>query len=614
MNFRQLDLLKNSLIDWNVNYSVYPYNGYTINEVLCQFFDAINKGIVVINDYTKWVDELLNWIKAEGLESEVVQAINKIIENGTLENIINNEIFYDLQNKIDSTTDDIEKGLRPLNVVLKDRINVESDDTARLQRTINDMKNGQALCLPVGLVVSNTIVVNSKNVKIYSETPAEINNINYSNIKFTGEGVLFANGNTTNQVTFENLVLLGDGVHDQNCFELYVHKSNINNCTISNFKGYGIHFVNKNFTKWTGENKIKDCFIHYCGVGVKITKDIENNSVYDSYLKDTIIHSCKKWVDADKMNGWRISGCHFYSSTPQTESRFIIRDTAEVVIRNNYIEIGSQEDNLFDLYVNNSKGGIFISHNELFFSNPTPITKQQVVFNIINNSACKNIVLTNNMLYTNATQENIYLLGITNPNNPIYASLVNNEFPIKQLFKSQRPQSTYELRIAQNEYHYRVNNGLVINNFSDKKKLLINSYETYEESLTDTTNQIACVLNDESIYFVKDSQRTKIASPPVYKEIEPVNNWSKQEGYFNKICKLANMINIGFTLHGGTKTDGTVIFTIPEGFKPYYHIEGVITLDDGTTGKYFINKNNGQVTINNVTKGNTIRGIINYAL
>ena len=100
MNFKQLDLLKNSLIDWNVNYSVYPYNGYTINEVLCQFFDAINKGIVVINDYTKWVDELLNWVKAEGLKEEVVKALENMIETGKIEDIINNEIFGDINTDI----------------------------------------------------------------------------------------------------------------------------------------------------------------------------------------------------------------------------------------------------------------------------------------------------------------------------------------------------------------------------------------------------------------------------------------------------------------------------------------------------------------------------------
>ena len=109
MNFKQLDLLKNSLIDWNVNYSVYPYNGYTINEVLCQFFDAINKGIVVINDYTKWVDELMNWIKLEGLENEVREGLEKMISDGVFNDIINTSIFNELNASVNKNTINIQK-------------------------------------------------------------------------------------------------------------------------------------------------------------------------------------------------------------------------------------------------------------------------------------------------------------------------------------------------------------------------------------------------------------------------------------------------------------------------------------------------------------------------
>lgn len=101
MNYKQLDLLKNSLIDWNVNYSVYPYNGYTINEVLCQFFDAINNGIIVINNYTEWVDELIKWIKKEGLEEEVNKALDKMLEDGTLDNIINTNLLGDITSNLD---------------------------------------------------------------------------------------------------------------------------------------------------------------------------------------------------------------------------------------------------------------------------------------------------------------------------------------------------------------------------------------------------------------------------------------------------------------------------------------------------------------------------------
>lgn len=99
-NFTQLDTLNKCLIDWNVNYSVYPYNGYTINEVLMQFFDAINNGIITINEYTSVVHALNDWIRKEGLEKEVVKALEDMYENGKLEQIINNKIFIDINNDI----------------------------------------------------------------------------------------------------------------------------------------------------------------------------------------------------------------------------------------------------------------------------------------------------------------------------------------------------------------------------------------------------------------------------------------------------------------------------------------------------------------------------------
>lgn len=101
INFNQLETLNKCLIDWNVNYSIYPYNGYTINEVLCQFFDAINKGIITINEYTKLICGVMDWIKKEGLKEEVEKALDKMVQDGTLETIINENLFQDLNNKID---------------------------------------------------------------------------------------------------------------------------------------------------------------------------------------------------------------------------------------------------------------------------------------------------------------------------------------------------------------------------------------------------------------------------------------------------------------------------------------------------------------------------------
>lgn len=111
INFNQLERLNNCLVDWNVNYSVYPYNGYTVNEVLCQFFDAINKGIITINEYTNLITGVLNWIKEEGLKEEVEKELDKWLQDGTLENIINQKLLGDILEQI-SDLEDVDKNLK----------------------------------------------------------------------------------------------------------------------------------------------------------------------------------------------------------------------------------------------------------------------------------------------------------------------------------------------------------------------------------------------------------------------------------------------------------------------------------------------------------------------
>lgn len=111
MVYSQLETLNKCLIDWNVNYSVYPYNGYTINEVLCQFFDAINKGIITINEYTNMVGALMDWVRKEGLKDEVNKALDKMIEDGTLDNIINQKLLSDILQLVEDTKSDLENNI-----------------------------------------------------------------------------------------------------------------------------------------------------------------------------------------------------------------------------------------------------------------------------------------------------------------------------------------------------------------------------------------------------------------------------------------------------------------------------------------------------------------------
>lgn len=109
LKFKQLETLNQCLVDWNVNYSVYPYNGYTINEVLMQFYDAINKGIITINEYTNLINAVLDWVKKEGLQQEVSNKLKEWLDDGTLANLINEQLLGDIIKNIDSIETNLDK-------------------------------------------------------------------------------------------------------------------------------------------------------------------------------------------------------------------------------------------------------------------------------------------------------------------------------------------------------------------------------------------------------------------------------------------------------------------------------------------------------------------------
>lgn len=101
MSFDKIKMLTNNILNCNSCFSIYDYDGLTLQELLCKFFTSINEGNTVINNYTEMVDNLLNWIKNEGLNEEVIKELEKYIEDGTISNLINSEIFGNINNDID---------------------------------------------------------------------------------------------------------------------------------------------------------------------------------------------------------------------------------------------------------------------------------------------------------------------------------------------------------------------------------------------------------------------------------------------------------------------------------------------------------------------------------
>ena len=100
---KKLEELKPYQLNCNV-FDVYSYNGLTMQDLLCQFFTKINECITVSNETI----DLAKWLVNEGLEIEVVKKLMLWLEDGTLENIINVNLFNTLNEKINGLSSQLE--------------------------------------------------------------------------------------------------------------------------------------------------------------------------------------------------------------------------------------------------------------------------------------------------------------------------------------------------------------------------------------------------------------------------------------------------------------------------------------------------------------------------
>ena len=77
--------------------TVYDFNDFTINELLCKLAQKMDEVITQSNESFNYLD----WLKGEGLSDEVIKIMLEWKEDGTLETLINELLFNGLNTKID---------------------------------------------------------------------------------------------------------------------------------------------------------------------------------------------------------------------------------------------------------------------------------------------------------------------------------------------------------------------------------------------------------------------------------------------------------------------------------------------------------------------------------
>lgn len=113
-------------------YSVYANDicGDTAQDLLSNMVATINLLVDDVNNNNLIVENLVKWVKGEGLKQSVKEQLNIWIDDGTIDRIINQEVFGDLSSKVDK----LESDFKTLSSKF-DTVKTEID--TRLQETLD---------------------------------------------------------------------------------------------------------------------------------------------------------------------------------------------------------------------------------------------------------------------------------------------------------------------------------------------------------------------------------------------------------------------------------------------------------------------------------------------
>lgn len=229
--------------------SVYDLDVYTSMELYYKIANKLNEVIKelmrfegVVSDEVIKQNEKLIYLLGEGLNIEVVKKINQMIEDGTMDSIINHNVFNSLNNKIDECKEELSSQIKDIEDNISKSINeykqdTDVDYTNAFRRYFEDVKSNKIdLFLPKGrFIVSETIQL-PKNT-YFSLFGSGRNTI----IEYTGNDTLFKfeNSDTGNiYITgmFRDLSIIGTKTsYAIKEVGAYTSGVSFNNCRISGF-------------------------------------------------------------------------------------------------------------------------------------------------------------------------------------------------------------------------------------------------------------------------------------------------------------------------------------------------------------------------------------------
>ena len=154
---KKLKELKPQQLNCNV-FDVYSYNGLTMQDLLCQFFTKINECVKSTND----VIDLTDWLVNIGLEEEVVKKLMVLIEDGTVEKLINVNLFKTLNNEINGLSSKLEHYAKKGEITSRDFKIINDSDKLGLENLKDEVIQAISGTAPVSPTLRNGVITPKK--------------------------------------------------------------------------------------------------------------------------------------------------------------------------------------------------------------------------------------------------------------------------------------------------------------------------------------------------------------------------------------------------------------------------------------------------------------------
>ena len=109
--------------------SVYDFNDYTLNELMCKLAQKMDEVITQSNESFSYLD----WLKGQGLSDEVINVLTEWKDNGTIDVIINGHVFNEINNSINEINNSINE--------INNSINEINNSINDLSQRISQLEN-----------------------------------------------------------------------------------------------------------------------------------------------------------------------------------------------------------------------------------------------------------------------------------------------------------------------------------------------------------------------------------------------------------------------------------------------------------------------------------------